>query len=39
MDKFRLKQGLILTHEQDEEIRVKMKKIKVVPVWKWLLAY
>ena len=37
MDKFRLKKGIILTYEQEEEIRIKNKNIKVIPVWKWLL--
>lgn len=38
MDKFRLKNSTILTNEQEEEIRIKNKKIKVLPVWKWLLS-
>ena len=37
MEKFNLKEALILTHEQGEEIKIKNKKIKVVPVWRWLL--
>ncbi|HJX05893.1 MAG TPA: ATP-binding protein [Candidatus Nanoarchaeia archaeon] len=37
MSKFKLKEGLILTQEQEEEIKVKGRKIKVMPVWKWLL--
>lgn len=37
MDKFKLKKALILTQEQEEEIRVKNKFIQVLPVWKWLL--
>jgi len=38
MDKFKLKEGLILTHNQEEEIKIERKKIKVMPVWKWLLT-
>jgi hypothetical protein len=34
---FKLKEGLLLTQEQEEEITMNGKKIKVVPVWKWLL--
>ena len=37
MDKFKLKEAVILTHEQEEELKVKGKKIKVLPVWKWLI--
>ncbi|MFH1637287.1 MAG: ATP-binding protein [Candidatus Woesearchaeota archaeon] len=37
MDKFKLKKGLILTNDQEEEIKVKQKTIIVRPVWKWLL--
>ena len=37
MNKFGLKEGLILTHYQEEEIKLKNKKIFVKPVWKWIL--
>jgi len=37
MNKFDLKEGLILTYNQDDEFIIKNKKIKLVPVWKWLL--
>lgn len=37
MDKFGLKEGLVLTYEQDDEIRIKGKRIKVMPVWKWMM--
>lgn len=37
MDKFRLKQGMILTNEQTEEISIGSKKITVKPVFRWLL--
>ncbi len=32
-----IKKGLLLTYDQEEEIRVGNKKIIVTPVWKWLL--
>lgn len=35
---FKLKEGLILTHEQEKILDVKGKKIKVLPAWKWLLT-
>jgi len=38
MDKFKLKEGLILTNDQEEEEKINGKKIKIIPVWKWLLS-
>ncbi len=35
--KFNIKEGLILTHNQEDEFKQDGFKIKVVPVWKWLL--
>ncbi len=37
LEKFNLKEGIILTYKQDDEFKIKDKKIKVIPVWKWLL--
>jgi len=37
MDKFNLKTGLLLTDNQEEEIRFDNRVIKLIPVWKWLL--
>lgn len=37
LEKFNLEEGLILTYKQDDEFKVNSKKIKVLPVWKWLL--
>lgn len=37
MTMFKLKNGLILTNDQEEEIVIGTKKIFVKPVWKWLL--
>jgi len=37
MDKFKLKEGLILTNDQEDELVVDGKKIVIKPVWKWLL--
>ncbi len=37
MKKFKLKEGLLLTYDQEEEIKQKGKKIAIKPVWKWLL--
>ncbi|MBI1973745.1 ATP-binding protein, partial [Candidatus Micrarchaeota archaeon] len=36
MKKFKLKQGLVLTYDQEEVIDTQGKKIIVKPVWKWL---
>ena len=35
---FKLNEGLILTYDQNDEFVVEGKKIKLVPVWKWLLV-
>lgn len=37
MEKFKLKTGLIITENQEEEKVIAGKKIKIMPVWKWLL--
>ncbi|MEM0466661.1 MAG: ATP-binding protein [Candidatus Thermoplasmatota archaeon] len=39
MEMFHLKEGLLLTKEQEEEIHVANKTIQVLPVWKWLLGF
>lgn len=36
-NKYKLKEGMILTYDQEEDIIVDDKKIVVKPVWKWLL--
>lgn len=37
MNKFDIKEGIILTYEQEDVIKIRNKKIKVLPVFKWLL--
>lgn len=37
VDFFGLKEGLILTYNQEDDFEIKGKKIIVKPVWKWLL--
>jgi len=37
MNEFKLKEGLILTNNQDDEFIVDGKKVIIKPVWKWLL--
>ena len=37
MDRFKLKEGLILTYNQEDKFVIKDKIIKAIPVWKWLL--
>ena len=36
MNKFKLKEGLILTNSQEEEFKLDGKKIVIKPVWKWV---
>jgi len=38
MGALKLKEGLILTYDQEEELKEGGNKIKVLPVWKWLLT-
>jgi len=38
LDKFNLKEGLILTSNQDDETRVGPKRVIVRPFWKWMLG-
>ncbi|MFH1682351.1 MAG: ATP-binding protein [Candidatus Woesearchaeota archaeon] len=38
MAEFKLKEGLILTSDQEEEIKEGDKLIKVRPIWRWLLS-
>src|SRR3989344_671751 len=38
MNAFNLNKGLLLTNNQEEEISISGKKIKIIPVWKWLLS-
>lgn len=37
MEKFNLKEGVILTMDQEEELNIHNKKIFVKPLWKTLL--
>jgi len=37
MDQFHLKNGFILTKEQEEELNIDNKKMHILPVWKWIL--
>ncbi|MBU4069651.1 MAG: ATP-binding protein [Nanoarchaeota archaeon] len=39
LDTYKLKQGFILTGNEEEEIKVGDKIIIICPVWKWLLKY
>ncbi len=37
MDGFNLKIGLIITQDFEEELKIKGRLIKIVPIWKWIL--
>jgi len=37
MNKFKLKEGLILTNDDEDILEIEKKKIIIKPVWKWLL--
>lgn len=38
MSKFKLKEGIIITEDYEAEEKVKGKKIKFLPLWRWLLT-
>ena len=38
MKEHKLKEGILLTEDQEEERIIDNKKINIIPVWKWLLA-
>jgi predicted AAA+ superfamily ATPase len=38
MQEFRLKEGLVITQDYEAEEKFGNKKIKFVPLWKWLLG-
>ena len=37
LEKFNLKEGLIITRDLEETRKIKNKKVKFIPLWKWLL--
>ncbi len=37
LSKFKLKEGHIITFDQEEDFEKEGKKIKIIPIWKWLL--
>jgi hypothetical protein len=37
LNKFKLNEGIILTYNQEDNFEIENKKIKLVPIWKWLL--
>ena len=37
VEKFNLKEGLLLTYNQEEELKLNGKKIIIKPAWRWLL--
>ncbi len=37
MKEYKLTEGILLTEEQEEERTIEGKKIKIIPIWKWLL--
>lgn len=39
LEKVKLEQGMILTFNQEDELIVSNKKIKIKPVWKWMIGY
>ena len=38
MTTYKLQEGIIITLDQEENLKLKNKKIEVIPAWKWLLG-
>jgi len=38
MDLFNIKEGLVISREEEREQKVDNKKISIIPAWKWLLS-
>ncbi len=38
MEKFKLNEGIIFTYNQTDEFIINKRKIKVIPIWRWLLT-
>ena len=38
MKEQKLKQGFVLTENEEENIKREKKRIKIIPIYKWLLA-
>ena len=38
METYKLKEGLLLTYDQEDTIKINRKTIRIMPVWKWLLT-
>lgn len=38
MKTYKLKEGIIITENDEEQIKVENYKIQVIPIWKWLLS-
>ncbi|MEK6893244.1 MAG: ATP-binding protein [Nanoarchaeota archaeon] len=38
LEKFDIKEGTIITLDQQEEIKINNKTLKVIPAWKWMLG-
>jgi uncharacterized protein len=38
MDKFNLKEGFIISREEEKEQKIENRKIKIIPAWKWFFG-
>lgn len=37
LEQYNLPEGIIITENEEDEIEVDKKSVKVIPIWKWLL--
>lgn len=38
MERYRLRQGVIITFDEEKEFKIKNRVIKIIPIWRWLLG-
>jgi len=38
MKKFKKNEGILITKNEDKEIRFNEGKIKLIPIWKWMIS-
>ena len=39
MATYKLKEGLIITEDEEDSVKISGQTIKILPVWKWLLIH
>lgn len=37
MEKFKVKEGFVITENQEQNMKIEGKTVRLIPLWKWLL--